>query len=80
MIAVHVRGLEAGDTVPEVDPLDEPELVEALESPVDARDPHARAIRANAVVDLLCREAAVLLADVLDDEASRAAASPRCLP
>ena len=60
MLAARVGGLEARDAVAEVDPLNEPELVEALERPVDACDPDPGACGADAVVDLLCGEAAVL--------------------
>ena len=76
MIAADVSGLEPRDAVAEIDPLDEPELVEAVERPVDARDPDPPAACPHAVVDLLRGEAAVLLAEKLDDEPPRAAAAP----
>ena len=76
VIAADVRRLEARDTVPEVDPLQEPELVHALERPVDARDSDAVAATAHRVVDLLRREAARVLAEALDHESSRPAAAP----
>jgi len=41
MVAAGMCGLEACDPVAEVDTLDEPELGEPLEGPVDARDPDA---------------------------------------
>ena len=76
MVAARMSRLEACDPVAEIDPLDEPELVDALERPVHARDPHARTLRcAHAVVDLLRRQAAVLLAEELDDAPPCAAAA-----
>ena len=76
MVAARMSGLEARDAVAEVDPLDEPELVHALERPVHARDPDAcRRCARTRVVDLLRREAAVLLAEELDDAPPRAAAA-----
>ena len=74
MISSRVGALEARDPVPEVDPLHETELVEAVERAVDARDPDLRAPGAHAVVDLLRREAAVLAPEEFDDEATSAAA------
>ena len=74
VVASGVSGLEARDPVAEVDPLDEPELVHAVERAVDARDPDPPAACAQRVVDLLRGEAAVLLAEELDDEPSRTAA------
>ena len=76
MIAADVSGLEPRDAVAEIDPLDEPELVQAVERPVDARDPDPPAACPHAVVDLLGGEAAVLLAEKLDDEPPRTAAAP----
>ncbi len=74
MVAARVCGLETRDAVSEVDALDEPQRVHAVESPVDARDPDAPASPAHSLVDLLRGEAAVLLAEELDDESPRAAA------
>lgn len=76
VIAARANRLEAGDAVPELDPLDELELRQPLESPVHARDPDADAARAEPLVDLLRREAAVLGAEVLDDLTTCAAGSP----
>jgi zinc transport system substrate-binding protein len=75
MMAVVVRRLEARHPVAEVDALHEAELVHPLERPVHAGDADARAAGPQGVVDLLRRQAAVLLAEVLDHEAARAAAS-----
>jgi zinc transport system substrate-binding protein len=74
MVAAGVRRLEARDAVSEVDPLDEPELVHAVERPVHACDSHAFAAGAHTIVDLLGREATVLLAEYFDDEPPRAPA------
>jgi zinc transport system substrate-binding protein len=74
VIATRVGGLEARDPVSEIDALDESERVHSVERTVDARDPDATAACTDGVVDLLRREAAVLLAEELDDEAPRAAA------
>ena len=74
VIAARVRGLEAGDAVAEIDALHESERVHPVERAVDARDPDAAATSSQAVMDLLRREAAVLLAEKLDDEPTRAAA------
>ena len=74
MVAARVRGLEARDAVAEIDALDEPERVHPVEGAVHARDPDASAPRTHGVVDLLGREAAVLLAEELDDQSSCAPA------
>jgi zinc transport system substrate-binding protein len=74
VIAACVRRLEACDAVAEIDPLHESERVHPVERPVDGRDPDAAAARAHGTVDLLRREAAVLLAEELDDEPARATA------
>src|SRR5439155_14327653 len=68
--ALPVRGLEARDPVAEVDALHEPELVQALEGAVDARHPDSCSTGAKGVVNLLCRGAAVLSAEVFDDGAT----------
>lgn len=75
MVAADVGRLEPGHAVPQVDPLDEPELVEPLERAVHARDADARSASAHAVVDLLRRQAAVLLAHELDDDPPGASAA-----
>ena len=46
VVAAGKRRLEAGAAVSEVDALNEPEPVEALQSPVHARDSHAWSCRA----------------------------------
>jgi hypothetical protein len=75
MLTIGVSRLEARDAVAEVDPLHEPELVEALERAVDARDADARRPGAELVVDLLRGDAAVLPTEELDDRSAGAAAS-----
>jgi len=75
MIAAGVGRLEARDPVSEVDSLDEPQVGHALERAVDACDPDPSATRADAIVDLVRREAAVLLAEELDDDAASTSAS-----
>jgi zinc transport system substrate-binding protein len=76
VVAAGVGGLEARDTFAEVDALDEPESVQALERSVDARDSDARAPSPRPVVQLVRREAAVLLAEDLHDDLPRASAAP----
>ena len=75
VVAAGVRGLEARDAVTEIDALHEPERVHTVERAVDARDPDASAPCTHGVVDLLGREAAVLLAEELDDQSSCAPAA-----
>ena len=75
MIAAGVGRLEARDSVSEVDSLDETQVGHAVERAVDARNPDPSAARADAIVDLVRREAAVLLAEELDDDAASASAS-----
>ena len=75
MVAARVRRLEARDSVSQVDALDEAQVGHAVERAVDARDPDPSAARADAIVDLVRREAAVLLAEQLDDDAASASAS-----
>ena len=76
MVLGAAHGLEARDAVAEVDPLDEPAAVEALEGAVHARDPDARASRADGVVDLESGQAAVLPVEELDDLAPCGPAPP----
>ena len=75
MVAVRVCRLEARDAVPEVDALDETQGIESLERPIDARYPDVAASTAHAIVDLLCRQAAALLPEELDDLTSGGTAS-----
>lgn len=74
MIPTRVGRLVARDSVAEVDTVDEPELVHAVERAVHGCDPDPFAARAETIVDLVCREAAILLAEQLDHDAPRAAA------
>lgn len=68
MVAVvAAEGLVARDAVADVDPLDEPQLRERVERPVDARYPDRAARSRDPVVDLLRRAAAVLRGEVVDD-------------
>jgi hypothetical protein len=67
MVALSVRGLEARHAVAEVDSLEKAELVEAFEGAVHARDPDLGTLGANAVVDLLRRQAAALASQEIDD-------------
>ncbi len=80
MVAVRVGRLVAGDAVAEVDPLHEPQLVHAVESAVDACDPDPRAAPTHALVEFMRREAAVLLAEDLDDDPARSSAATARLP
>jgi hypothetical protein len=80
MLAAGIGSLETRYAVAEIDPLDEAELVEAVERAVDAREPDARARGANAVVEVLRRDAAVLLSEELDDRAPRAAVTAALRP
>ena len=76
MLAVGVRPLEAGDAVTEVDALDEPERGHSVERAVDTRDPDARAASACEVVQFLRGQAALLLAEDLDDHLASPSAAP----
>jgi hypothetical protein len=67
MVAACMRGLEPRDAVAEIDPLDESELVQALEDAIDARHPDPRRRGAQALVDFLSGHAAVLRSEKLDD-------------
>jgi hypothetical protein len=79
MVAAGVRGLEACEAVAEVDALDEPERVHALECAVDAREADAHPASSRLLVDLVCREATVLLAEQFDDDPASPAAAPACI-
>ena len=76
MVAAGVRRLEARDSITEVDALDEPELVHAIERAVHAGDADPAPPIAYGVVELLRGKAAVLFSEQLDHELSRAAAAP----
>ncbi len=76
MVPIGMRGLEASDSVAEVDALDEPESVEPFEGAVHARDTDLGSRGAEALVDLLRREATALAPEELDNRAARASASP----
>ena len=76
MVAAGVRRLEARDSIAEVDPLDERELVHAFERAVHARDPDPAPSRPHRIVNLLGGEAAVLLSQELDDEPPGTAPAP----
>lgn len=65
----RVRGLEASDPVAELDALDEPQLDELVERPVDACNADASAPCADVVEDLLRRATARLRAEPLDHRA-----------
>jgi len=80
MIAAGVCGLEARDSVAEVDSLDESQVGHAVERAVDARNPDPSPTRADAIVDLVRREAAVLLPEQLDDDAASAPAASARVP
>jgi hypothetical protein len=53
VVAARMRGLEARDSVSQVDALDETQVGHAVEGAVDARNPDPSAARADAIVDLL---------------------------
>ena len=74
VLPVRLRRLETRDAVADVDALDEMELREQIEHPIDTRDPDAPAPAADAVEDLLGRAAAALPFEVLHDRVARAAA------
>ena len=67
MFSARMGGLEAGDSVTELDTLDEVELDELVEGAVDACDPDPATLPADSVEELLCRLAAGLRPEVLDD-------------
>jgi hypothetical protein len=67
VLAALVARLVAGAAGAGVDALDEPVLHEEVEHAVDARDAHCSAGPAQAIVELLRGEAALLLREELDD-------------
>jgi zinc transport system substrate-binding protein len=73
MLPVGQRHLEACDPIPDLHALDEPELGQRVENAVDARDSDLAARSLHAVEDLLCRTAAPLLSQMVDDGSARAA-------
>jgi hypothetical protein len=76
VVVVALAGwLEARDAVADVHPLDESELGERVERPVDAGHPHGAAPGRDAVVDLLGGAAAVLRREEVDHGPSRSSAS-----
>ena len=75
MMVVGPRRLEPRDPVARVHALDEAELGERVERPVDACDADGAPVGRDPVVDLLGRAAAVLVVEELDDRAARAAAT-----
>jgi zinc transport system substrate-binding protein len=80
MLPTRMGRLESRDAVAEIDALHETELVQALEGAIDARDPDSHLPRPHPLVDLLCRYAAVLGAEELDDRPPRSAAPSRRRP
>ncbi len=75
MVIVGARRLEPGDPVACVHALNEAELGERVERPIDACDADGAAVGRDPVVNLLRRPAAVLAVEKLDDGAARAAAT-----
>ena len=75
VLPVRPPGLVPRHALAELHALHEPELDEQLERPVDARDPDAPPVGAQAVVDLLRGQAARLGAKHRDDPVARAAAA-----
>jgi zinc transport system substrate-binding protein len=73
MVTVGGRWLVAGDAVARLHALDQTEVGECLEGAVDRGDPHGPPRLAQAVMDLLSAQAAVLAAEELDDRGTRAA-------
>src|SRR3990172_4932661 len=67
VLPVRLRRLETRDAVADVDALDEMELREQIEHPIDTRDPDAPAPAADAVEDLLGRAPATLPFHLLHD-------------
>src|SRR5689334_19327508 len=71
VVVAGTERLVAGDAVAEVDALQQALLDEAVEGPVDAREPDGRAARGERLVDLLRAAAALLLVEVLDHRRAR---------
>ena len=72
VLAAGVGGLEAGGAV-DVDAADEPEPRQHLDRAVDAREPDGALLVAQAVVDRLGAEAALLAGEQCQDLLARAA-------
>ncbi len=66
MLTARVGRLETGGSVAYIDALDEPQVQEYLEHPVDTRDSNGSAAVAQLVKDLLRRETAFLRCELLD--------------
>ena len=80
MVAVRGHALEPGRPLPRVQPLDEAELVERVERPVDAGEPDLAVAAVELAGDLLGAHAAVLGGEQLDHGRARAARlAPRVL-
>lgn len=62
MVSARIGALEPRDPVAQIDALHEPELVQAVEGAIDARDPDSGTSCSHAVMDLLRRETTVLAA------------------
>jgi hypothetical protein len=75
MVATCVRRLEACNAVAEVHALDQAECVHPLERAIHARDSDPRALGACPLVQLVCGQAAVVLAEELDDGSPRTPAA-----
>jgi hypothetical protein len=67
MVPAGLGPLVPCSTRPEVDPVDEPELRERLEGPIDARDPDGRPLLPNLCMDVGDREATALGGHGIDD-------------
>jgi len=63
VIAICRSRLEPSNPVSGIDALDEPQLDEGVESPIDRRDSHRPARPAQMVVNVLGTEAAVLTSE-----------------
>jgi hypothetical protein len=75
VLAAGERRLETGHAPAEIDAMHETELRQPLEDAVHARDPHLLPVCAQAVEELLRRDAAVLALEVGDDRLTGAARS-----
>ena len=80
VLVLAAERLEPRDPVADVDALDEPQVGERVERPVDACDADRTTLRDDAVVDLLRRAAAILPFEEVDDRAASAAATQTRVP